>query len=130
MSCANVRKWHHCAMSDPRHSGEELQGDDPRLQDFLGPAAFKLLPSIPHYYGDPARQFMIAGAVLLLLASPLYGTNLRLELPFEGIGALAAVGFAALTNPRERWASVGDVIISGLAAAAYAGWGIAEYSSY
>jgi hypothetical protein len=84
---------------------------------------------IPHYWGTAARQLMVAGAALLLFASPLYGDDLKREFPFEVLGALLAVGFAALTNPRERWTSLGDAAICAVVAATYAIWGINNYSS-
>lgn len=84
---------------------------------------------IPHYWGTAARQLMLAGAALMLFAAPLYGDDLRTEFPYVVVGALLAVGFAALTNPRERWVSIGDAAISSIAAAVYAIWGIGGYTS-
>ncbi|MEK7133944.1 MAG: hypothetical protein AAB804_02640 [Patescibacteria group bacterium] len=84
-------------------------------------------PSIPHYYGDAARQLMLGAAALMLIASPLYGNSLRLEFPFIVVGALIAATFAALTNPRDLWVSVGDAVVSGVGVVAYATWGIFEY---
>src|SRR3989344_5705708 len=85
--------------------------------------------TIPHYYGDVSRQLLLGAAALMLIASPLYGNNLRIEFPFEVIGALFAVGLAALTNPRDRWASTGDAVLSGAGMVIYATWGIFEYNS-
>lgn len=99
-------------------------------QDILGirgPYSASLY--IPHYWGTVARQLMLAGAALMLVASPLYGSDLRAEFPYEVLGALLAVGFAALTNPRTLWVSIGDTIICGSGAAFYAIWGISEYTS-
>lgn len=89
----------------------------------------RLSPSVPHYWGDASRQFMLAGAALLLLASPLYGENLRAEFPYEVTFALLAVGFAALTSPRERWVAFGDAVICAVGAAMYSIWGISGYSA-
>jgi hypothetical protein len=91
--------------------------------------SYSTFAPIPHYWGTPARQFLISASVLLLLASPLYADNLHLEFPFEVIGALIAVGFAALTNPHTRWVSVGDAVIAGTGVAVYAAWGIFGYDA-
>ncbi|MDO8514858.1 MAG: hypothetical protein Q7S50_04940 [bacterium] len=85
--------------------------------------------AIPHYYGDASRQLLLGAAALMLIASPLYGDNLRIEFPFEVLGAFLAVGLAALTNPRDRWASMGDAVLSGVGMVTYATWGIFEYDS-
>ena len=84
-------------------------------------------PIVKHYYGDAARGLMLGASALLLVASPLYGNNLRAEFPFEVLGALIIVALAALTSPRDRWASVADSVVTGVGVAVYATWGIYEY---
>lgn len=86
-------------------------------------------PSVPHYYGDVSRQCLLGAVALLLLASPLYGDNVRIEFPFEIAGALVIVAFAAFTNPHLRWACMGDAAVSGAGLALYAGWAFFEYDS-
>ncbi len=84
---------------------------------------------IPHYYGDSARQLLIAAAALVLIASPLYGNNLRIEFPFIVVGALIMVALAALINPRDMWVSAASSIVSGVGVLVYGAWGIFEYDS-
>ncbi len=84
-------------------------------------------PVIPHYYGDAARQLLLGAAALMLIASPLYSNNLRAAFPFIVAGTLIAVAFAALTNPRDIWVSIGNAIVSGVGVIVYATWGIYEY---
>ncbi len=86
-------------------------------------------PMIPHYYGDAARQLLLGAAALMIIASPLYSNNLRAAFPFIMVGALVAVAFAALTNPRDVWVSIGNAIISGVGAVVYTTWGIYEYEA-
>ncbi len=116
-------------MSDPRHNDRELDDAEVEALYSFGTSSYRLWPSIAHYYGDPARQLMIGAAALMLIASPLYGNNLRVEFPFEVVGALIAVSFAALTNPRASWISVGDAVISGVGMIVFATWGIIEYDT-
>lgn len=97
------------------------------LFDAFAPWGTAPWPAIPHYYGDVTRQLMLGGAALMLLASPLYGSDLPAEFPFEVLGALLVVGFSALTNPHSKGIAIGDAATSGAAAAIYATWAIADY---
>lgn len=85
-------------------------------------------PSVKHYYGDAARGLMLGAAALLLVASPLYGNNLRAEFPFEVLGALGIAALAAFTSPRDRWASIGDSVATGVGVFVYATWAMYDYS--
>jgi len=115
-------------MSDPRHDGKDTENDDTSAPATLfGIGTYKPWPSVAHYYGDPARQFLVGAAALLLLTSPLYADSLRIEFPFEIIGALVVVAFAALTNPKSRTIALCDAITAGVGAAVYAGWAIFGY---
>ncbi len=95
----------------------------------LGYAYEPLGTRIPHYSGDASRQLILVAVGLLLIASPLYGHDLRAELPYEVMGSLAAVGFAALTSPREWLVSVGDALISAVGAGIYASWALGDYGN-
>lgn len=106
----------------------EYKAEVAEEQAGLEPSYSSITP-IPHYWGTPARQLLISASVLMLFASPLYADNLRLEFPFEVLGALLAVGFGALTNPHTKWVSIGDAVIAGAGAAIYAAWGIFGYDS-
>lgn len=72
---------------------------------------------------------MLGGAALMLVASPLYGNNLRLELPFEVVGTLVIVGLAALTSPKSWIVLLGDAVASGIGAAVFGTWAIFEYDN-
>ncbi len=104
-------------------------GDGGRVDSLWNITNLRQFRSISHYYGDPARQFLIGAAILMLAASPFYGDDLRKEFPFEVVGALLLVTFAALVNPRRMWLSIGSAIVSGVGAAVYATWGILGYES-
>src|SRR5437870_5830867 len=113
-------------MSNPNRY-DKLPGDtddDLGLLDVLSAARTTPWPTIHHYYGSVARQLLLAGSALMLLSSPIYGDSVWFEFPFEVIGAIAAVGFGALTTPHTKWASIGDAIIAGAGTIIFAGWGI------
>lgn len=98
--------------------------------DVLGVGDVLIRPSrVPHYGGDTARQFMLAGAALLLFAAPLYGDDLRSEFPYEVAAAVVTVAFAALTTPRKYWVSMGSAVVCAAIAISYAVWGIGSYQS-
>lgn len=103
---------------DPHHGNMEPHGLEP---------SYAWAVNIPHYYGDIVRQLFLGGAALMLLASPLYATSLKMEFPFEVLGAFLAVGFGALTSPHNRWIMVGNTIIAGTGMVIFAGWGLMEY---
>lgn len=85
---------------------------------------------IPHYWGTTARMFMVGAVALMLLSWPLYGTDgAHPNVALIIAGALLAVAFAALTNPRVRWVSIVDAIIAAVGAAAFAAWAIAGNDS-
>ena len=54
---------------------------------------------IEHYYGDAIRQLFVTAAALILVGAPFYAEALRVELPFEILGAVILVAIAALANP-------------------------------
>lgn len=114
-------------MSDGGGGGEGSGGG--HVDSIWNLAGTDRFPSIPHYYGDAARQLMLGGAALMLVASPLYGDNLRAEFPFIVVGALIAVAFAALTNPRDLWVSIADTLVAGVGFVAYATWAIFGYEA-
>ena len=115
--------------AEKNESDARGEDGDRGLFDALSATRTSSWPGIPHYYGNAARQLLVGGAALMLLASPLYADNVRIEFPFEVAGALAAVGFGAFTNPRAKWTLVGDAIVSGVGAIVYATWGIFEYET-
>jgi hypothetical protein len=102
----------------------EWKPDTPRG---LEPSYATFTP-IEHYYGDSARELILGGTALMLLTSPLYADKLSLEFPFEVAGAIAAVCFAALTNPWKRWVLIGDAVLSGAAVVIFQGWAVLDFS--
>jgi hypothetical protein len=113
--------WHNYGMLETEEGGE---GDFP----WTG-VTIKRWPVIPHYYGDAARMLLVIAAGLMLIASPWYGDNLRVEFPFELVGALIAIACAGLTDPRIRIFSFADLLVAGVGVAVYAMWGVAEYGT-
>ncbi|OGG49905.1 hypothetical protein A2763_01840 [Candidatus Kaiserbacteria bacterium RIFCSPHIGHO2_01_FULL_54_36] len=117
-------------MSDPRHNEVDLTDTEVAAMYSPSPASVRAWwPSVPHYWGDGVRQLLLGGATLMVVASPFYGSNLRVEFPFVIVGALVIVAFAALTSPRVWWISAVDAILSGAGAIIYATWGIFEYGT-
>jgi len=84
---------------------------------------------LPHYWGDVARQLSVGGAALMLVGAPWYANALTQQFPLIIIGAILAVGFAALVNPLKRSVSVFDAIISGIIAVSYAPWAFFAYDA-
>lgn len=87
------------------------------------------IPRISHYYGDVSRQLLVAAAATMLIGSPIYGDSLRLQFPFIVTGTLILVAFAALTNPRYMWVSIGSSVASGVGVLAYGMWSMIGYTS-
>ena len=101
---------------------------DEEAYDFpWSPTTIGRWPSIPQYYGDSVRALLLSAAALMLIASPLYGDDTHVEFPYEVIGAIIAVGCAALINPRDRFFSLLAAVVSGVGTVIYAMWGISGY---
>ena len=65
-----------------------------------------------HYYGDIVRKLFIAGAVIMLLFLPFVLDRLPVSL-FVSLLAIICFGlFAGLTNPKQIWVEVVNLIIS------------------
>ncbi len=101
--------------------------DQERFEPLGMEPSYARLIRIPHYYGDVVRILFLGGTALMLFASPLYGSALRTEFPYEVIGALIAVTLAGLTNPKSRLALFVDAIFAMLAAVIFAVWGLTQY---
>lgn len=91
--------------------------------------SYSTFTPIEHYYGDSVRELILGGTVLMLLTSPLYADKIVTEFPFEVVGAIAAVCFAALTNPWKRWVLIGDAVLSGVAAVIFQAWAVLDFST-
>lgn len=88
--------------------------------------AFSSFTTIAHYYGDTVRELLLAGAILMLLSSPLYANVLTAEFPLEVLGAIIAVCFAALTSPQKKWVMIGNAIITGVALVIFQSWAVLD----
>lgn len=84
-------------------------------------------PSVPHYYGDYVRQFMLGAAALMLFTAPFYGESIRTELPFIVIGTLVLVALAAATNPWKQNVMTYDAIASGVGLTIFQTWAVWGY---
>ena len=82
---------------------------------------------VPHYYGDIVRQLFICVAALMLVAAPFYADALRVELPFEIVGALTLVAVAALVNPNTKATLFASAVASGVGAVVYETWALYGY---
>ena len=89
---------------------------------------YHLFPSVSHYYGDAVRQFMLGGAIVMMIAGPFYNTDLSSQAPLEIIGGLCIVAFAALTNPFKSWVMIFDALLAGAGAAIIEMWALSGYT--
>jgi len=83
---------------------------------------------IPHYHGDIIRQLLMFVAGVMLVASPFYTTDLKLQFPFILIGAVVFVAVAALTNPHNTNIIVADAVASGVGLLIYQTWALFNYA--
>lgn len=86
-----------------------------------------LVDHIPHYYGDAVRQLFVVAAVLMLVGAPFYADSLRVELPFEIVGAVILVALAALANPYKKFVFFVGAIAAGVGLVIYEIWALYTY---
>ena len=106
---------------DP-HSGEQPNGN---------PA---FMPGQKHYYGDVSRKLFLAGGILMIVFAPVYPDLLPVNNLFVVTGAVLLSIFAGVTNPKQFWVNVLDVIIATLSflifeAAIFQAYGTLEWFS-
>ncbi len=83
---------------------------------------------VPHYYGDYVRILFLSATGLMLLGAPFYADSLRIELPFEIVGALVLAALAALANPHSKTVLAADAIAAGVGMVVYGTWALFSYS--
>lgn len=82
----------------------------------------------PHHHDiTSVKQLLLGAAVLMLVSAPFYGDSLRLELPFELIGALVIVSLVAITRTMERAILTADAIAAGVGLCIYQTWALVGY---
>jgi hypothetical protein len=86
-------------------------------------------PRISHYYGDTVRQLLIAAAILMLVAAPIYTNNLPVELPLIVLGTVALVAVAAMTSPIRTNAIRADTVVAGVGLVIFEIWALLNFSS-
>ena len=72
-------------------------------------------PKIPHYYGDTVRKLFIVGGILMLVTLPIFYEDIPIPFIVSVFAILVVALLAGLTNPRQAWVSVLDLIVSVLA---------------
>lgn len=82
---------------------------------------------IAHYYGDTVRKLMLAAAIVILVGAPLYATDLARELPFDIVGALILICFAAFTSPRSRTMMIANTVAAGVGMVLFELWALTAY---
>jgi hypothetical protein len=95
------------------------------MADYRPPYPF--VPSVAHYYGDHVRTVFIVVAGLMLVTAPFYGNSLRVELPFEILGALVLVAIGALANPHNKWVFMAGAVAAGVGLVIYEMWALYGY---
>ena len=82
----------------------------------------------PHHHDiTSVKQLLLGAAVLMLVSAPFYGESLRVELPFELIGALVIVSLVAITRTMERVILTADAIAAGVGLSIYQTWALFGY---
>lgn len=94
------------------------------MSDYIPPPPSPYEVHILHYYGDQVRQLFVAAAALILIAAPFYSDSLRVELPFEIVGALILVALAAFANPHNRTVFIASAVAAGIGVVIYEMWAI------
>ncbi len=64
-----------------------------------------------HYYGDIVRRLFLAAGMIILILTPVYPI-LPIDSMLVILGVLAFATLGGLTNPKQRWVSVFDVIVA------------------
>lgn len=83
-----------------------------------------------HYYGDMVRALFLAGAVVMLVALPFF-TNLLPVPATIAIFIILAVGtIAGLTNPKQKWVMILNVLISTMAFIVFEYYATVAFTSY
>ncbi|OGZ52680.1 MAG: hypothetical protein A3B25_03410 [Candidatus Ryanbacteria bacterium RIFCSPLOWO2_01_FULL_48_26] len=83
-----------------------------------------------HYYGDAARRFFLAGALLMIVALPIFNDLLPVN-AFLSIFTIIFVGFfAGFTNPRQRWVLAMDAVIGIIAFCTFEYYAVDFYVQY
>jgi hypothetical protein len=83
---------------------------------------------ISHYYGDAARQCLLAAAALMAVGAPFYSDDLAIEMPFIVLGTLVLVCIAALTSPWKQTIISAAAIASGVGLVIFEMWAFLGYS--
>ncbi len=85
---------------------------------------------IEHYYGDVVRRLFLASAVLMLATYPFL-KDLIPETPVFSIFAIVMIVlFAGLTNPRQVWVAVANMILSGVGLLIFGFYAFQFYAAY
>ncbi len=116
--------WYRGDMSrrDERNSDVGLEAGVRFSMGFLRPR--------PHHHDiTSVKQLMLGAAALMLVFAPFYGDSLRLELPFELLGALIIVSLVALTRTMERAVITADAIAAGVGMCIYQTWALLGYEN-
>jgi hypothetical protein len=83
-----------------------------------------------HYYGDIVRRLFLASAAVMLITYPFL-SDLIPETPIFSIFAIVMIiMFAGLTNPRQVWVSVANMIISGAGLLIFGFYAVQFYAAY
>lgn len=83
-----------------------------------------------HYYGDIVRRLFLAGAVIMLVTYPYYSGSIPESPIFTFFAIVLVVLFAGITNPRQRWIAVANMIIAGAAVLIFEFYGFEFYRNY
>ncbi len=72
-------------------------------------------PEMMHYYGDIVRRLFLLGAAIMLLAYPFFSAQIGGDPTYSLIGMILLVMAAGITNPRQRWIALLNVLFAAIA---------------
>lgn len=85
---------------------------------------------LQHYYGDVVRRLFLAAGVTILIFAPIFPDFLPLGGLVLVLGTLAFASLAGFTNPKQRWVSVVDVLVSALSLVAFESISLRSYADF
>ncbi len=76
-------------------------------------------PKLPNYYGDIIRKFLLFAGLIMLVTMPLYNRFISISVFMLLFAVLLVTVVAGLTNPKQWWVMVLDMVVSVLGLMAF-----------
>lgn len=85
---------------------------------------------VRHYYGDIVRKLFLTTAVIMLFMLPFFTNDIPISVHVALVIVLALSIFAGVTNPKELWVSLLNVIMSTVGVVLIGYYAIDAYTKY